>query len=158
MKRKPSTPKAIPRSAQVINLSDHRKPKSDRSTIKVYLPKDSLPTDNFEGLTASRTVTEWRVREGDLFIIYATKDIEKGDVVCLRSETLTNGVIGILDFDECYYYMQTSAHHEGSIHRAKSQIFGRVVEVQRGGKVIQTTLNLRPLHPLARVYQFKRRA
>jgi hypothetical protein len=157
------TPKAEPQQAEVIQLADRRPTQSSAAnqgrTIEILLPAGAKAGDRFEVLTMSESVSEWKVRKGDHFITLVTDDVERGDVVGICEANRERPIVGTLDFDECCYYIEeTSAREEERFHRAQSEIIGRVIEVRRDGRTVKTTLNLRPLHPPARIYQFKRRA
>jgi hypothetical protein len=139
-------------TGQLIQLSEFRQrrsPKEDK-TIKIRLPEGALPSDSFVAVLMGND-GRWNIRKGDIILLLQTKDIRKGDAVATYDIEGECYFIGILDSDECYYYTE-----DDSFHRSKAYIAGRIIEVRRNGKLIQTTLPLRPLRESAKVYQFKR--
>jgi hypothetical protein len=147
-------------TGQLIQLSKWRESEpEDGGSIQIKLPLGALPSDQLEALTMTDGVREWKVRKGDLAILYITNDIKKGDVVGIRANDKETCMVGIFNSDECYYYLEATRElDEHMFHRAHSQVIGRIVEVRRNGKLIETTLPLRPVREMAKVYQFKQRA
>lgn len=163
MRRVVVTPKAIPRTAEIITLAGYKKPKTEADgagAIDWTAPEGTLPGDDFFTVLASGNNKRDGIRKGDIYIVLKTDNVEKGDVVAIlyhKDDGKKVACVGYLDFDECYYvldYFPGYWPHE--FHRAKYKISGRVVEIQRNGRRVETKLKLRPIHPLAKVYQFRK--
>jgi hypothetical protein len=153
MKRKTSTPKATPRSAEVINLADRRKPEPGESEyLEILMPENSQPDDIFTAIQVQEREPDTGARPGDVYICYNTQDVQKGDFALLSIEGAECGEGGIFDSDACYFYIDDEPYH-----RSKATIVGRVVELRRGPRRITPKIHFRPIRESATIYQFKAR-
>ncbi|MGA9994817.1 MAG: hypothetical protein WBP93_05340 [Pyrinomonadaceae bacterium] len=142
MRRKNNTPRG-----ELISLADHiadrKKTARNNSDVPVRRPKDALPDDEFRYLPMSDNMRAWRVRKGDIVVIYSTLEVERGDYVVLRDlrePEGTDSIAGRFDFDECYYFLDHDCCSQcgtSELHRAHHKIEGRIVEVQRTGQTVE---------------------
>jgi len=102
-----------------------------------------------------------QLKKGDILMFYVTKDVRTGDFACFEDG---QGVIaGTIRFSEAWVAFEWPCecrciYRIPRANQTKVKFTGRLVEVQRRGKPVKTSLPIRPLYELATVYQFKRRA
>ncbi|HEY0006388.1 MAG TPA: hypothetical protein VGB17_16520 [Pyrinomonadaceae bacterium] len=164
MAKRTLTPKAEPKQGELITLKEWKRVDETETAlddVPIPLPQGAENDDSFTA-TRLRGIRAWKTCKGDMAIALKTDDIQKGDYVNIVDERGPEPLsyMGfLLDCDECYYFVECNpACRTDKFHKAHYRITGRVVEIQRNGKPVQTALNLRPIHPTARIYQFKRRA
>lgn len=155
-RRKTITPQGLLRQAEVINLADWNKEPSQgdmtvpKGFVKISTPLGAdLDRDNFSSVKANSNHPDIGARRGDRFVIYHTDDVREGDYAALTHEEMAYA--GIIEFSEVWIYMDG-----GKFHRAKCEILGRAVEIQRNGERITPKMSLRPIREAATVHQFRR--
>jgi len=155
-------PLGIPKNFNVVSL---RKWKSanggeppELPPITFKTPEGARPNDEFATSRITQRIHK-ELRAGDILVIYETDDVKAGDLAAIESTEGHLFYVGILEMDECYYYLiPTPEYEEEKLHRATHRVVGRAIEILRNGRVVKTSLNLRPVHPVAKIYQFRKRA
>lgn len=150
MLRKNTTPAAVPRTAEVIQLSSRRKPEAGK--IKVRQPEGALPQDRFEAFPA-KECPELKPKSTALLICYLTDDVKDGDIAAVRVRNETP--IGRIRFSGVWIELGEGDYQE-TYHQSKVEVLGRIVEMQIGDERIAPRSLFRPVREKAKIYQFRR--
>jgi hypothetical protein len=160
-RRKTLPPVGEPRQGELITLKGWRERKTpkERKQRPRFLdrPPEAKREDVFEYNPLCFTLPSLGARRGDAIAVYLTSDIETGDWLSVRYDGKTY-ISKLLAQTAQQVEVLGSDQPSAWLDRSEIEIVGRIVGVWHKDRYIETKEPLRAVHPVATLYQFKRRA